>query len=111
MPSRCCDGVMMMMMRMWVRRDVDAKRVYYLSMEFLMGRSLLNALNNLGVVDQARLPEAVQSCAANAAKLRDMGAAALSPELQREPSNAPEVFDWPGVHCTSHLPRHHCEGT
>ncbi len=33
-------------------RDVDAKRVYYLSMEFLMGRSLLNALNNLGVVDQ-----------------------------------------------------------
>ncbi|CAL8466863.1 g6399 [Coccomyxa elongata] len=33
-------------------KDVDAKRVYYLSMEFLMGRSLLNALNNLGVVDQ-----------------------------------------------------------
>ena len=33
-------------------RDVDAKRVYYLSMEFLMGRSLLNALNNLGVVHQ-----------------------------------------------------------
>ena len=33
-------------------RDVDAKRVYYLSMEFLMGRSLLNAMNNLGVVDQ-----------------------------------------------------------
>jgi starch phosphorylase len=31
---------------------VDTKRVYYLSMEFLMGRSLLNALNNLGVVDQ-----------------------------------------------------------
>lgn len=31
---------------------MDAKRVYYLSMEFLMGRSLLNALNNLGVVDQ-----------------------------------------------------------
>ncbi len=26
--------------------------MYYLSMEFLMGRSLLNALNNLGVVDQ-----------------------------------------------------------
>jgi hypothetical protein len=36
----------------FVPRDVDAKRVYYLSMEFLMGRSLLNALNNLGVVDQ-----------------------------------------------------------
>ena len=26
--------------------------MYYLSMEFLMGRSLLNAMNNLGVVDQ-----------------------------------------------------------
>jgi len=26
--------------------------VYYLSMEFLMGRSLTNALNNLGVVNQ-----------------------------------------------------------
>ena len=37
-------------------RDVDAKRVYYLSMEFLMGRSLLNALNNLGVVDQVCSP-------------------------------------------------------
>ena len=37
---------------MTICRDVDAKRVYYLSMEFLMGRSLLNALNNLGVVDQ-----------------------------------------------------------
>ena len=38
--------------RCFVCRDVDAKRVYYLSMEFLMGRSLLNALNNVGVVDQ-----------------------------------------------------------
>lgn len=34
------------------RRDADPKRVYYLSMEFLMGRSLTNALNNLGVVNQ-----------------------------------------------------------
>ena len=33
-------------------KEVDPKRVYYLSMEFLMGRSLLNALNNLEVVDQ-----------------------------------------------------------
>lgn len=33
-------------------RDADPKRVYYLSMEFLMGRSLTNALNNLGVVNQ-----------------------------------------------------------
>lgn len=39
-------------MIMYDCRDVDTKRVYYLSMEFLMGRSLLNALNNLGVVDQ-----------------------------------------------------------
>jgi len=31
---------------------VDPKRVYYLSMEFLMGRSLLNALNNLDIKDQ-----------------------------------------------------------
>ena len=33
-------------------RDVDPKRVYYMSMEFLMGRSLTNALNNIGVVDE-----------------------------------------------------------
>lgn len=30
-------------------RDSDPKRVYYMSMEFLMGRSLTNALFNLGV--------------------------------------------------------------
>ena len=30
-------------------KQEDPKRVYYLSMEFLMGRSLTNALNNLGV--------------------------------------------------------------
>lgn len=30
-------------------RDADPKRVYYMSMEFLMGRSLTNALFNLGV--------------------------------------------------------------
>ena len=33
-------------------RDTDPKRVYYMSMEFLMGRSLTNALNNLAVVNQ-----------------------------------------------------------
>ena len=33
-------------------RDSDPKRVYYMSMEFLMGRSLTNALNNLAVVNQ-----------------------------------------------------------
>ena len=31
------------------RREQDVKRVYYMSMEFLMGRSLLNALFNLDV--------------------------------------------------------------
>ena len=30
-------------------REQDVKRVYYLSMEFLMGRSLLNALYNLQI--------------------------------------------------------------
>src|SRR5215470_7198867 len=31
----------------------DAKRVYYLSLEFLMGRTLGNSLVNLGIVDEA----------------------------------------------------------
>jgi len=35
-------------------REQDAKRVYYLSMEFLMGRALGNNLTNLGMYDQAR---------------------------------------------------------
>ncbi|WIA33199.1 hypothetical protein OEZ86_006345 [Tetradesmus obliquus] len=33
-------------------KEQDPKRVYYLSMEFLMGRSLLNTLYNLGIKDQ-----------------------------------------------------------
>lgn len=33
-------------------KEMDPKRVYYLSMEFLMGRSLLNALYNLDIKDQ-----------------------------------------------------------
>ena len=33
-------------------KEVDPKRVYYLSMEFLMGRSFLNALYNLDIKDQ-----------------------------------------------------------
>lgn len=32
-------------------REMDPKRVYYISMEFLMGRSLLNSLFNLDVKD------------------------------------------------------------
>ncbi|MDP9191992.1 MAG: glycogen/starch/alpha-glucan phosphorylase [Acidobacteriota bacterium] len=35
-------------------RVQDAKRLYYLSMEFLMGRALGNNLTNLGVYDEAR---------------------------------------------------------
>ncbi|WP_142848770.1 glycogen/starch/alpha-glucan phosphorylase [Telmatospirillum sp. J64-1] len=31
--------------------EADAKRVYYLSMEFLMGRTLVNAMINLGIYD------------------------------------------------------------
>jgi len=33
-------------------RETDCKKVYYLSMEFLMGRSLSNAMLNLGVTDE-----------------------------------------------------------
>ncbi len=35
-------------------REKDPKRVYYMSMEFLMGRSLLNALYNLDIQDRYR---------------------------------------------------------
>ncbi|HEX8169861.1 MAG TPA: glycogen/starch/alpha-glucan phosphorylase [Thermoanaerobaculia bacterium] len=35
-------------------REQDSKRLYYLSMEFLMGRSLGNNLTNLGLYDAAR---------------------------------------------------------
>ena len=35
-------------------REQDAKRVYYLSMEFLMGRALTNNLTNLGLYDEAK---------------------------------------------------------
>src|SRR5262245_49056413 len=33
-------------------RAADAKRLYYLSMEFLIGRSLINNLANLGLLDE-----------------------------------------------------------
>src|SRR5881394_1245842 len=35
-------------------REQDAKRLYYLSMEFLMGRALGNNLTNLGLYDDAK---------------------------------------------------------
>src|SRR5688572_5237309 len=35
-------------------REQDAKRLYYLSMEFLMGRALGNNLTNLGLYDEAK---------------------------------------------------------
>ena len=44
---------------------VDAKRVYYLSAEYLMGRMLLNSLLNLGIYDQA-----VEACQAVQLDLR-----------------------------------------
>ncbi|HEX9078583.1 MAG TPA: glycogen/starch/alpha-glucan phosphorylase, partial [Desulfuromonadaceae bacterium] len=37
----------------------DAKRVYYISMEFLMGRAMANSLINLGVLEEFR--EAITS--------------------------------------------------
>ncbi|ABC80639.1 glycogen/starch/alpha-glucan phosphorylase [Anaeromyxobacter dehalogenans] len=47
------------MMRRWIQTQqtyykVDAKRVYYLSLEFLMGKALENNLLNLGVYDNMR---------------------------------------------------------
>ena len=35
-------------------RDQDSKRLYYLSMEFLMGRWLSDNLCNLGLMDECR---------------------------------------------------------
>ena len=34
--------------------DTGAKRVYYFSLKFLIGRQLLDALNNLGLTETAR---------------------------------------------------------
>lgn len=47
------------MMHKWretlaVSQDSDAKRVYYLSMEFLTGRALTNALLSVGIYDDAK---------------------------------------------------------
>jgi glycogen phosphorylase len=47
------------MMRRWIQTQqayykTDAKRVYYLSLEFLMGKALENNLINFGLLDRAR---------------------------------------------------------
>ena len=46
-----------LLVKRWIRTqqtyyEVDAKRVYYLSLEFLMGRALGNNLINLGLYEQ-----------------------------------------------------------
>jgi starch phosphorylase len=48
------------MMRRWIQTQQayyrkDAKRIYYLSLEFLMGRALENNLLNLGIFDSMRV--------------------------------------------------------
>lgn len=48
----------------------DAKRVYYLSLEFLMGRALGNALINLGLRDAAA--EALEELGTELAELREL---------------------------------------
>jgi len=47
----------------------DPKRVYYVSMEFLMGRTLENSLINLGMLDQFR--EAMESLGYDFTELLD----------------------------------------
>src|SRR6185369_5786634 len=47
----------------------DPKRVYYLSMEFLMGRTMENSLINLGMLD--RFQEAMESLGYDFATLLD----------------------------------------
>src|SRR3970282_1332597 len=55
-------------MRSYYRED--AKRVYYLSMEFLMGRALTNSLLNLGCDDAFR--EAARGLELNFDAIREM---------------------------------------
>src|SRR5579859_4415037 len=58
----------------WIRTQeayyaADAKRVYYMSLEFLMGRTLGNAMINLGVLDQCA--NAVRDLGLELEELRD----------------------------------------
>lgn len=50
-------------------KEQDPKRIYYMSMEFLMGRTLLNALENLNVTPQYK--EAVSELGYNLEKLAE----------------------------------------
>lgn len=52
------------------RQSQGAKQVYYMSMEFLLGRSLKNHLYNLGMLDKAR--EAISSLGFNIDPLMDI---------------------------------------
>ncbi len=49
--------------------DMDAKRVYYLSMEFLMGRALMNSLHNLEM--QQAMHDALRELGISLEKIRD----------------------------------------
>ena len=50
-------------------RDTRAKQVYYLSMEYLIGKSLRNNLSNLGLTEEAE--EAVRECGLELEKIYD----------------------------------------
>ncbi|TRZ70155.1 MAG: glycogen/starch/alpha-glucan family phosphorylase, partial [Rhodocyclaceae bacterium] len=50
--------------------NLDAKRVYYLSMEFLMGRTLMNSLHNLGFEPECQ--QALKSLGIDLHKMREI---------------------------------------
>ena len=62
------------MVERWIRTqdayyDQDVKRVYYMSLEFLMGRTLGNSLVNMGLLDAAT--EAVHELGYKLEDIRD----------------------------------------
>ena len=52
------------------QRNKDAKRVYYLSLEFLMGRAMTNNINNMGMMDE--VTKALKDLGYNYEELADM---------------------------------------
>jgi len=52
------------------QRKADAKRVYYLSLEFLMGRAMTNNIINLGIEDEAK--EALKKIGQEYEELKDI---------------------------------------